>query len=90
MKVSKSKRLTVNMGNYESVALNASMEIDSDVDGDALAELGLDTWDTSEVKTFLDQQLDTLMSSDVEEAAELTANDDSFVHDYEASKRSSK
>ena len=89
MKVSKSKRLTVNMGNYESVAINAFMELDSEVDQDALSELGLDVWDTDEVKVFLDQQLDTLTSSDVDEAADLTDRDDSFIHDYQI-QRSSK
>lgn len=64
----KSREFTINMGNYESVKIGASVEIDPDeVDRDV------------DPRAFIEDKLDQLMEADVKEASELTSTRDSFI-----------
>lgn len=64
----KSREFTINMGNYESVKIGASVEIDPD-------EIGKDI----DSQSFLDDRLDQVLAEDIAEASALTNTRDSFI-----------
>lgn len=66
----KSREFTVNMGNYESVKIGASVELDS--------EKHTTTY-SSDLNVEADCVLDAAIRKDLEEAAELTETRNSFV-----------
>lgn len=64
----KSLEFTINMGNYESVKIGASVEIDPD-------EIDKDI----DSQSFLDDRLGTILAEDIAEASALTNTRDSFI-----------
>lgn len=70
----KSREFTVNMGNYESVKLGASVEIDSDILARAEG-----TSPVEAANEYADKVLDEVQAEDIKEAASLTNTRDSFI-----------
>lgn len=74
MNLTRSREYTVNMGNYESVKIGASVTVDTDqlviAEGTSPQEAGI---------AFAEQVLEQALAADVKEASELTATRDSFI-----------
>lgn len=70
----KSREFTINMGNYESVKIGASVEIDSD---DLAIEVGTSPVDAA--NRYADEALTQVLEADIKEASELTSTRDSFI-----------
>lgn len=82
MRLLLNKRLHVNMGNYEHVEAVATVEVNTETDADILAKYGVDVTEMAEVEEFISMETNRLLAADVEDAAYLTAEEDSFVHEY--------
>lgn len=72
MKLTRERRFTINMGNYESFTSSASIEVD------------LETFASEEnpytaAAKFADEKLDAILASDLKEAKELTDVRNSYV-----------
>lgn len=83
MIIRKQRRLVVRMGQYESHEVVSEVTVDTNNEDDRLlvgSEEPIPS--TDEVAEFLDDTLQVLMASDVEEAAFNTADEDSFIHEY--------
>lgn len=74
MILTRSLEFTVNMGNYESCKVGASVTVDT-------AELPSDVTDPTQ---FMEDKLEEIMASDVKEVTELTNTKDSFVLSWKA------
>lgn len=72
------------MGQYESHEIIGEVILDTNNEDDRRlmqGDAGLPD-DTLGIANFLDETLQELMASDVEEAAFNTADEDSFIHEY--------
>ena len=76
------KRLHINMGNYESVEITGSVEVDTNVDRQALVDLGVEPDTPDDVIDFVLEQLDVMLQPGAEEARLNTDESDSFIHPY--------
>lgn len=74
MILTRSREFTVNMGNYESCKIGASVAINTDDMKPAEGELTME-----QVYAVADDLLDQALASDLNEARELTHTEDSFV-----------
>ena len=82
MRLLLNKRLHVNMGNYEHMETVATVEVNTDTDGDLLAQHGVDVTDLEAVEIFISEETNNLLAADVEDAHYMTDESDSFVHEY--------
>ena len=79
MNVTRSREYTINMGNYESLKIGASITFDSEEQNGVLGE-------GEELHQFLDKALDVLLEDEVKEAQELTHTKDSYILSYRVKK----
>lgn len=70
------------MGEYEHIETGATVEIDSEIDGDILRDLGYDPKDAESINEFLTKSLEHMLADEIEDAATHTAHEDSFVLPY--------
>lgn len=82
MRLLLNRRQHINMGAYEHTEVVATVEVDTIQDADLLKREGINVTDLSAVYVFLQDQVDALTFSDVEDAHMNTAVEDSFVHDH--------
>jgi hypothetical protein len=74
MKITKSRRFHVNLGNFEWVEFGGDVTLDTEVD-DEVADM-----DTADVLAVADEILSTAFVEDLRQAHEITDEEDSFVH----------
>lgn len=82
MRLLLNRRLHVNMGNFEHLETTASVEVDTDKDTELLADLGINPTDVATIQEFIQEQVETMIQPDVEDAHWLTDIKESFVHEY--------
>lgn len=76
MKVSKTRNLRINMGNYEHVDLTASVELDVDPG----------EWKIGMLADTIDATLDGILQHDVQDAMDASGNEDSFIYTWTQNK----
>ena len=77
------RKLTVRMGEYESMIITGHASIDTNADADLLEDRQVDPYDLLQINAFLRKTIDELVKSDVYEAHMTTAMSESFIHDYQ-------
>lgn len=82
MRVLKNRRLHINMGNYEHIEDTASIDLDTNTDGDLLRAQGVDPNDLDSVYQFVEDELAAVLAPGIEEAATYTDEESSFVLPY--------
>ena len=82
MRLLVNKRLHVNMGNYEHMETTATVEIDTEKDEDILAKYEVASDDLESLEIFINEEINNLLHADVEDAHFMTAEEDSFIHEY--------
>lgn len=77
MKITRERKYTVNMGNYESLVIGGSVELDTDEVAHGENENVLDA-----AASCADSYLDQILAAEVKEAQELTHFDKSYILSY--------
>lgn len=76
MIITRGREHTVNMGNYESLKISASVTVDT-------AELVIPIDQDNHVRDFLEAKLSELLANDLAEAGALTNVKDSYILSWE-------
>lgn len=79
MIITRSREFTVNMGNYESCKIGATVSVDTDTMA-VPADSDLVGYDYA--KQFADEKLADLLAADLEEAADLSNTKDTFIRSW--------
>ena len=82
MIIKKSRRLVVRMGQYESHEIVGEVTLDTNNEDDRALISGYAEDPTRATAGFLDDTLQEILASDVEEASYNTSDEDSFIHEY--------
>lgn len=83
MRLLLNKRLHVNMGQYEHMETVATVEINTETDTEILKANGVkDITDLASLEIFLNTEAENILAADVEDAHFMTAEPDSFIHEY--------
>lgn len=82
MIVKKTRRLVARMGQYESHEVVGEVVLDTNNEDDRALVPEYDEDPIGSTAEFLDEALQAIVASDVEEAAFNTADEDSFIHEY--------